>query len=167
MSVKLLTELHLKYLSLKGGCTGSSESTHVKMPHCWKSHVTAHIERTILTLLQVTLWEIPLVLKGLNLKCCCYFMKTLFLNTIYDLVMFAPSSFFALNVHGEALSKRLSFVCFIIMCIIVFVVVFYLPFVLVYSTCILLAFNEKGIMRCPTATLSFFLLSIILTLNYI
>ena len=42
MSVKLLTEDHLEYLSSKGGCTGSSESTHVKMPHCWKSHVTAH-----------------------------------------------------------------------------------------------------------------------------
>ena len=25
------------------GCTGLSESMHVKMPHCWKSHVTAHI----------------------------------------------------------------------------------------------------------------------------
>ena len=43
MSVKLLTEQHLEFLSLKGGCTGSSESTLVKMPHCWKSHVTAHI----------------------------------------------------------------------------------------------------------------------------
>ena len=41
--VKLLTEHHLECLSLKGGYTGSSESTHVKMPHCWKSHVTAHI----------------------------------------------------------------------------------------------------------------------------
>ena len=40
MSVKLLTEHHLRFLSLKGGCTGSSESTLVKMPHCWKSHVT-------------------------------------------------------------------------------------------------------------------------------
>ena len=28
---------------LKGGCTGSSESTLVKMPHCWKSHVVAQI----------------------------------------------------------------------------------------------------------------------------
>ena len=37
MSVKLLTEHHLEFLSLKGGCTGSSESTLVKMPHCWKS----------------------------------------------------------------------------------------------------------------------------------
>ena len=23
--------------------TGSTESTHVKTPHCWKSHVTAHM----------------------------------------------------------------------------------------------------------------------------
>ena len=43
MSVKLLTEHHLEILSLKGGCTGSSESTLVKMSHCWKLHVTAHI----------------------------------------------------------------------------------------------------------------------------
>ena len=43
MIVKLLTEHHLEFLSLKGGCRGSSESTHVKMPHCWKSHALAHI----------------------------------------------------------------------------------------------------------------------------
>ena len=43
MSVKLLTEHHLEFLSLKGGYTGSSESTLVKMPHCWKSCVMAHI----------------------------------------------------------------------------------------------------------------------------
>ena len=43
MSVKLLTEHHLEFLSLKGGCRCSSESTLVKMPYCWKSHVTAHI----------------------------------------------------------------------------------------------------------------------------
>ena len=30
MIVKLLTEHHLECLSLKGGCRGSSESTHVK-----------------------------------------------------------------------------------------------------------------------------------------
>ena len=41
MSVKLLTGHHLEFLSLKGGCTGSSESTLVKIPHCWKSHVMA------------------------------------------------------------------------------------------------------------------------------
>ena len=43
MSVKLLTEHHLEFLSLTGGNKGSSESTLVKMPHCWKSHVTAHM----------------------------------------------------------------------------------------------------------------------------
>ena len=43
MIVKLLTEHHLEFLSLKGGCTGSPESTLVKMPHCWKSHVTAQL----------------------------------------------------------------------------------------------------------------------------
>ena len=43
MSVKLLTEHNLEFLSLKGGWTGSSESTLVKMPHCWKSHVTTLI----------------------------------------------------------------------------------------------------------------------------
>ena len=43
MSVKLLTEHHLEFLSLTGGSTGSSESFHVKMPHCWKSYVAAQM----------------------------------------------------------------------------------------------------------------------------
>ena len=43
MNIKLLAEHHLEFLNLKGGCTGSSESTLVKMPHCWKSHVAGHI----------------------------------------------------------------------------------------------------------------------------
>ena len=43
MIVRLLTEDHLELLSLEGGCRGSSESTHVKMPHCWKSRALAHI----------------------------------------------------------------------------------------------------------------------------
>ena len=43
MIVKLLTERHLEFLSLKGGCTGSSESTLVKMSNCWKSHALAQL----------------------------------------------------------------------------------------------------------------------------
>ena len=43
MTIKLLTEQHLEFLSLKGGCEGPSESIHVKIPHCWKSHVAAHL----------------------------------------------------------------------------------------------------------------------------
>ena len=43
MIVKLLTEHHLEFLSLKGGCTGSYESILVKMPHWWESHGKAYI----------------------------------------------------------------------------------------------------------------------------
>ena len=44
MIVKLLTGHQLEFLSLKGGCRGLSESTLVKMPHCWKSHVTSQMK---------------------------------------------------------------------------------------------------------------------------
>ena len=40
---KLLAEHHLEFLSLKAGCTGLSESIHVKMPHCWNSHIAAQM----------------------------------------------------------------------------------------------------------------------------
>ena len=43
MIVKLLTERHLKFISLKVGCRGSSESIFVKISNCWKSHATAQI----------------------------------------------------------------------------------------------------------------------------
>ena len=43
MTVELLTEPHLRFLSSKGDCKGSSESKLVEMPHCWKSRVTAQL----------------------------------------------------------------------------------------------------------------------------
>ena len=43
MIVKLLTEHHLEFLSFKGGCRGSSESTFVKMSNSWKSHAAAQL----------------------------------------------------------------------------------------------------------------------------
>ena len=43
MTIKLLIKQHFDFLSLTRGCLGSSESTHVKISHCWKSHVTAQI----------------------------------------------------------------------------------------------------------------------------
>ena len=43
MTLRLLTEHHLEFLSLKGGCTGSLESTLAKIPNCWKSHVMVHL----------------------------------------------------------------------------------------------------------------------------
>ena len=42
MTLRLLTRHHLEFLSLKGGYTGSSESTLVKMSYCWKSNDMAH-----------------------------------------------------------------------------------------------------------------------------
>ena len=43
MIVKLLTEHYLRVPSFKRGCTGSSESTLVKMSHCLKLRVAAQI----------------------------------------------------------------------------------------------------------------------------
>ena len=43
MGVNLLTVHNLEFVSLKEGCTGLSESTLVKMPHCWKSPVTTQL----------------------------------------------------------------------------------------------------------------------------
>ena len=72
MSLKLMTEHHLEFLSLNGGCTGSSESTLVKMPHCWKSHVTPHevlqlAWRRIQILSYVSVESIIKAIKGNNL----------------------------------------------------------------------------------------------------
>ena len=54
MSVKLLTEHHLEFLS----CRGSSESTLVKMPHCCKSHAMAHLLATRLVWPGYTLYAL-------------------------------------------------------------------------------------------------------------
>ena len=45
MNFELLTEHHLEFLSLKGDCTGSYESTLVKILHYWKSHHKLEIEQ--------------------------------------------------------------------------------------------------------------------------
>ena len=48
MSLELLTEHHLEILCLKGGGTEASESTLVKKPHCWKSHVATQMESDLI-----------------------------------------------------------------------------------------------------------------------
>ena len=45
MTLRLLIEHHLEFLSLKGGCTGSCESKFVEMPHC--KFVGNHMSRLI------------------------------------------------------------------------------------------------------------------------
>ena len=47
MSIELLT----KFVSLKGDCTGLSESIHVKMPHSWGSHVATQMVLLFLKIL--------------------------------------------------------------------------------------------------------------------
>ena len=70
MIFKLLTEHHLEFLSLKGDCIGSSESTLVKMPHCWKSHAMTHYY----FLLYHTMYGNGLVAAGCDIfrKCCSF-----------------------------------------------------------------------------------------------
>ena len=57
MSVKLLTAHHLEFLNLKGGCTGSSESSRVKMSCCWKPYVTTHLSQH--EILRITNRRVP------------------------------------------------------------------------------------------------------------
>ena len=54
MTVRLLTKHQFEFLSLKEGCTGSSESTLVKMPHCWKSNVTARVSLFVCVLMHLS-----------------------------------------------------------------------------------------------------------------
>ena len=67
MIVELLTKQHLEFLSLTGGCTGSSDSAHVKMPYCSKSHVAARVfsergQRTSGCKLFLFAWILSLIL---------------------------------------------------------------------------------------------------------
>ena len=85
ISVKLLTEHHLEFVSLKVGCTGSSESTLVKMPHCWKSYVAAQIKFSIQMkdcndsprIAKQKLWAYKCPLPSLHYTCPCASVITL------------------------------------------------------------------------------------------
>ena len=90
MNNKLLTQHHLEFQSLKGGCTGSSESTLVKMPHCWKSHVVAHLK------LPYTGGD-PVLPAALS-----YSLKKFEHNFLFDLILYVPSIIFQLNRDGSS-----------------------------------------------------------------
>ena len=84
MIIKLLTEHHLEFLSLKGGCRGLSESTLVNMPHCWKSHALAQF---LFPALFICLFfpQVSLCILG-NFSSCCLltFFKIDFFKTIFQ-----------------------------------------------------------------------------------
>ena len=54
MNIKLLTEHHLEFLNLKGGYTGSHESTLVKMPLLG---ITCHGSNVLHAWIQIILTE--------------------------------------------------------------------------------------------------------------
>ena len=89
MSVELLAKQHLEFLSLRGACTGSSESTHVKMPNCWKSHVAAYIFSKV----------------G-NRSCYCENDRPTF--SIFNQLL---SGHFILNSHRAMIDKNVSSMC--------------------------------------------------------
>ena len=90
--VNLLTENHLEFLSLKGGCTGLSESTDVKMPHCGKSHVSAQLSNCLVFLFLLIVFilansadiaEMPLnVASHLGLHCLSMYLFMRVLNGV-------------------------------------------------------------------------------------
>ena len=86
MIVKLLTEHHLEFLSLKGGYRGSSESTLVKMSNCWRSHAAAQyyipvvysfriVKNKRFELLQMNLISVDNYAKLLNEICTHMYLK--------------------------------------------------------------------------------------------
>ena len=92
MIVKLLTEHHLEFLSIKGGCTGSPESLHVKMPHFWKSHAVAH-----LLLKKLNTLFIPFLLRSLKrvrVSCLIRESSNLGLKSWQEMAVFFHKSYF-------------------------------------------------------------------------
>ena len=56
MTAEPPTKFHLKFLSSTEGRTGSSESTLVKVPHCWKSRVAAHFFKNKVMIIVFLKW---------------------------------------------------------------------------------------------------------------
>ena len=89
MTVKLLTELHLEFLSLKGWCTGLSMSTLVKMPHCWKSQVAAQVGGTLKT--NTTTTTNIFRISGGDIAALCIQVIRHKLCQYFDIVVYAQS----------------------------------------------------------------------------
>ena len=121
MTVKLLIKHHLEFLSLKGGCRGSFESTLVKMPHCWKSHAVRHLPYYQHLSLKSSGSRLSSILSRVRIQMKSYSIGQLWneYDSRYQTVMYvavAPSSWIflgsAIITQLEKMSlKRYSFVC--------------------------------------------------------
>ena len=102
MIVKLLTEHHLEFLSVKGGCRGLSEYSLVKMSKCWKSHALAHF---VLISRHEQLINILIgLLNIINLVCIFLFLHlfcilTVFIKYILFYRLFAYCKVSNFNIH--------------------------------------------------------------------
>ena len=67
MTVKLLTEQYMEYLSLQGGCTGSSESTLIKNENVTLLEITCHSSLMIKSFVFIKMNKILLQIQGLKL----------------------------------------------------------------------------------------------------
>ena len=98
MNFKLLTKHHLEFLILTGGCTGSSEYTLFKLPHCWKTHVATHIYFSIACLLQILMQETKvLIQKAVQKKIeekyvhiCIFYIHTLWGDLVFTFPFINP-----------------------------------------------------------------------------
>ena len=84
MTVKLLTNQYLEFLCLKGGCTGLSETTLAKMPHCWKSHVVDQFnDQTYSTKLHLIMQYSTKIANNLALYIVIFWQSTCGLTLLY------------------------------------------------------------------------------------
>ena len=109
MSVKVLTEHHLDFLSLRGGCKGSSESTHVKIPYCWKLEGSEYDKNMPQpqTLDKLSHHEEETKKPGCNTKKVTHFLflrnktrRLLDSFCLFDSILYVPSTIFQLYKDG-------------------------------------------------------------------
>ena len=91
MSVKLLTEHHFEFLSLKGGCTDSSESTQIKIPHNWKSHVAA--QQLLSVTSRINCIVARCLINVVYLTACCLYQVMMTLHSLNDVANDAESTY--------------------------------------------------------------------------
>ena len=85
LSAKLLTQHPLGFIRLKRGCKGSSEFIHLKIPHCWKSYVVAHIGPCI----QAEAWSRVHLLWSLKFVLDRKSLQTMYLTFIRPILKYA------------------------------------------------------------------------------
>ena len=78
MIVKLLTEHHLEFLSLKGGCRGSSESTPVKSATLFEISCQIYLPASVVKTIDSRIKIGPIILSvSVQIDVCVYHGKAL------------------------------------------------------------------------------------------